>query len=75
MRNSKKTGEPDNRTDESDRGTDADPRADALRANLLKRKQQARARRGGKGVGRSERSAFDADGPGDCATPDDLPAE
>lgn len=36
-----------------------DPRAAALRANLVRRKGQTSARRSGKGVGKSEPSAFD----------------
>ncbi|MGD1888138.1 MAG: hypothetical protein ACFB01_13645 [Cohaesibacteraceae bacterium] len=35
-----------------------DPRVAALRANLAKRKGQAGARRSGKGVGKSDQSAF-----------------
>lgn len=36
-----------------------DPRSAALRANLAKRKQQSRSRRGGKGVSKREETAFD----------------
>jgi hypothetical protein len=47
------------RNGDVDQATRQDQRAQALRANLMRRKQQVGARRGGKGVGKSEASALD----------------